>query len=138
MKQLREDRAVRDIPARPESIRAVLLNPVGMPGWNPALLSVAGSGPAVVGHRYPIVLRPGIRGHMIYRAVTEERIDIDFDIVIGRERGWWELTEQPDKASTLVCHAFVHPGLLGRIMAGAFSGVAELRVGRLDDQFRGV
>lgn len=137
MKPPREYSATRPIPARAERIRGILLDPAAMPDWNPALLALTGGGPAVVGHRYPIVLRGGFHGRMVYRSITDSRVDIDFDLGVGRENGWWELTDQPEAGITVVRHAFVHPGLAGRIMAGAFRGVAELRVGRLDDRIRG-
>jgi hypothetical protein len=128
------DSATIRTPASAQEVRAILLDPAGMPGWNPALLSLTGaSGPAQVGLRYPVVLRGGFRGHMLYRAVEAARIEIDYTFpILGWEHGAWELTNLPD-GGTQVVHTFRHPGIVGRLTAGMFRGVAALRVGRLAD-----
>jgi hypothetical protein len=39
---------------------------------------------------------------------------------------------QPDGAATVVTHAFRHEGPLARVLSGAYRGVAELRLDRLE------
>ena len=129
------DTATAIVAAEPGPIRRVLLDPAGMPGWNPALLSLTGTGEAVLDHPYPVVVRGGLRGHMTYRHIADEKIDIEYRVrLLGLEEGTWVL-EPVDAEHTRVRHTFKHEGFAGGLTAGIFRGVAGLRVGRLVDLF---
>jgi polyketide cyclase/dehydrase/lipid transport protein len=129
------DTATAIVAAEPGRIREVLLDPAAMPGWNPALLSLTGTGEAVLDHPYPVVVRGGLRGHMTYRRIQDDQIDIDYRVrLLGLEEGTWIL-EVVDPDHTRVRHTFKHEGFAGGLTAGIFRGVAGLRVGRLVDLF---
>lgn len=136
------DSATAVIQASTGEISAILLDATAMADWNPALLSVGGpAGPAEVGRRYPVELRGGFHGHMVYRAVEAGRIDIDYRFpLLGLEQGTWRLdirSGDNGEPATRVVHTFTHPGLVGRLTAGIFRGVAELRVARLAGRAEG-
>jgi hypothetical protein len=134
------DTATAAIRASTREISAILLDATAMADWNPALLSVGGPpGPAEVGLLYPVVLRPGFHGHMVYRTVEAGRIDIDYRFpVLGLEQGTWRLESRGgSESATRVVHTFTHPGFVGKLTAGIFRGVAELRVARLAERAEG-
>ncbi|MDN3354362.1 SRPBCC family protein [Actinomadura sp. DC4] len=120
--------ATRFIDAPPAAIRDALLDARALPDWNPAFQSIEAPARAATGARYPIVVR-GLHGHWEYTLIAEDRIEAVWQIPGFRETGVWRWEARG--AGTVVTHAFEHRGGLARVLAGAYRGVAELRLDRL-------
>ncbi|MFD4711907.1 hypothetical protein ACFWN5_19865 [Streptomyces sp. NPDC058430] len=129
---MNEQSAQRVIRATPQAIRTVLLQPAALPDWNPAIHSITGPDHARIGLRYRVTARGGLSGHLEYREITEDRIGLHFQVQGLREDNWSLLT--PQGSVTLVQHGFSHGGPLAKLLSGAFQGVAELRLDRLEER----
>lgn len=121
--------ATRFVSAPPSSIRDLLLDPRVLPDWNPAFHSLEGPAEAATGVRYPITVRGGLSGHWEYTLITDDRIDVTWQVQGFRETGVWRLEERT--GGTMVTHGFQHQGRLARLLSNAYRGVAELRLDRL-------
>lgn len=117
-----------------DAVRRVLLDPLALPDWNPAFLSVDGPERATLGTEYRIRVRPGLTGTLTYTSVDADRIDITWQVPAFRETSSWTLRALP--AGTLVGHEFEHAGALAAVLEGAYQGVARLRLQRLDERLR--
>jgi hypothetical protein len=113
------------IPATPAAIRALLLDPLALPLWNEAFVSINGPGTPVVGQTYALRVRPGLSGQLEYTAIEAERIEISWKVPGFRETGLW--TIGPD----LVHHSFTQSGPLAAVLRPAYRGIAAVRLERL-------
>lgn len=113
-------------------VRRILLTPLELADWNPAFLAISGEATAAVGQPYAIRVKPRFNGTLRYTAITDDRIDIDWQIPGLHETGTWTLIDEG--ASTVVRHSFTHSGPLARVLRNAFEGVATLRLDRLADR----
>ena len=117
------------VPASADDVRRVLLDPLGLPDWNEAFLSLSGPAEPVVGQSYRIRVRPGLTGNLVYDAIEPDRIEISWQVPGFHENGGWTLT--PRGWSTVVRHTFTHAGPLAAALRHAYRGVAALRLARL-------
>lgn len=53
------------VPASADDVRRVLLDPLALPDWNEAFLSLSGPAEPVVGQSYRIRVRPGLTGNLV-------------------------------------------------------------------------
>lgn len=123
------------IPAPLKVVRQILLEPTSLAEWNPAFVSVTGRSLAVVGERYPLVARGGLRGHWEYRAIGESVIDAYWQVPGLAETSTWQLL--PHHRGTHVRHSFSNHGAVATMLRGAFGNVADLRLGRLAERAEG-
>ncbi|MFI7504707.1 SRPBCC family protein [Streptomyces sp. NPDC049687] len=117
------------IPAPVATVRQILLEPTALAEWNPAFLSVRGPSAAIVGHRYPLTARGGLKGHWQYRAIGATLIEGHWEVPGLSETNTWRLL--PYGTGTRVSHSFTNQGSLAALLRPAFAGVADLRLGRL-------
>jgi hypothetical protein len=110
-------------------VRAVLLEPLRLPGWNPAFRRVTGPAQVIVDQRYSISVRPGLSGHFSYRSIERDRIDTRWDVRGFTETASWRVGQHGNR--TEVIHGFEHTGPLAAVLSPAYRGVAELRLRRL-------
>ena len=110
-------------------VQQTLLDPLALPEWNPAFLTISGPANAATGVRYPIAIRGGLRGYFEYQSIEAHRIDTTWHVPGFTETGRWQL--EPYDETTVVIHGFQHQGTLARILSRGFDGVAELRLNRL-------
>lgn len=120
------------IPAPVHVVRQILLEPTSLADWNPAFLSVRGPAEAIVGERYPLTGRGGLRGHWEYRAIGETLIEGYWEVPGLSETNTWRVL--PHGNGTHVTHSFTNQGALATLLAPAFSNVADLRLGRLAER----
>ncbi len=113
------------------AVRAILLEPLSLPEWNPAFQAIRGSATAMVGRDYPIVAR-GLRGRFAYTDITDTRIGMAWRVPGFAESATWDLTSVD--GGTAVGHEFRHTGPLAVLLSPAYQGVAELRLQRLADR----
>lgn len=117
------------IPATPDEVRRVLLDPLALPAWNPAFHSVAGPLQAAIGVQYRIRVRPGLTGVAEYTEISPNRIGLAWNVPGFHEVGSW--TFEPRGAGTLARHEFQQSGPLATALRPAYRGVAGLRLQRL-------
>lgn len=122
------------IPAPPEVVRQILLEPTDLADWNSAFLSIDGPRQATVGAQYPIVARGGLRGHWEYRGISDHRIEGRWSVPGLTEDNVWEL--RPHGSGTHVTHAYEQRGALGALLGSAGVDVAGLRLARLSERAR--
>jgi hypothetical protein len=113
------------------AVRAILLEPLSLPDWNPAFHTISGSATAMVGRDYPIVAR-GLRGRFAYTDITDARVDMAWRVPGFAETATWDLTSAD--GGTVVLHGFRHTGPLAVLLTRAYQGVAALRLQRLADR----
>ncbi|GAA3575238.1 hypothetical protein [Kribbella ginsengisoli] len=102
----------------------VLLDPLALPSWNEAFLSI--DGPATPsGHRYQLRVRPGLTGWLEYTAISPTRIDITWQVPGFHEDGVWQIDQGR------VTHSFEHTGPLAAVLRPAYRGIATVRLQRL-------
>lgn len=106
----------------------VLLDPLALPQWNEAFLSIDGPRTPEVGQRYQLRAKPGLSGWLEYTAISPERIEITWQVPGFHERGVWLL----DKG--LVTHSFEHSGPLAAVLRPAYRGIAAVRLDRLQQR----
>jgi hypothetical protein len=114
--------------AIPGSPAEVLLNPLGLPAWNEAFLSIDGPAVPAVGVRYSLRVRPGLTGWLEYTAITPQRLEITWQVPGFHEHGTWQLE------NGLVTHSFTHTGPLAAVLRPAYRGIAAVRLERLRDR----
>ncbi|MFQ6395274.1 SRPBCC family protein [Nocardia sp. KC 131] len=120
------------IDARPDQVRAVLLDPLALPTWNPAFLGLTGSPEVAVGETYRITVPMGLSGTFTYTGIEADRIDTRWSVPGFTELGSWHV--RPYGARTEVVHNFGHRGALAAILVPAYRNIAELRLDRLRAQ----
>ncbi|MFI6680164.1 SRPBCC family protein [Kribbella sp. NPDC050470] len=125
------EQATMVIPATPNRIRAVLLDPRALPLWNEAFLSVDGPAQPAVGQRYALRVRPGLSGRLEYAVIEADRIELRWEVPGFRESGTWTIGE-----SGLVGHDFTQAGPLATLLRTAYRGIAAVRLDRLADRVR--
>lgn len=103
----------------------VLLDPLALPSWNEAFLSIDGPEKPVVGQRYRLRVRPGLTGWLEYTTISPERIDITWQVPGFREDGVWLIDQG------LVTLSFEHKGALAAVLRSAYRGIAAVRLERL-------
>lgn len=103
----------------------VLLEPLALPSWNEAFLSIDGPQTPVIGQRYKLRVRPGLTGWLEYTAISPTRIDVTWQVPGFREQGVWLIDQG------LVTHSFVHTGPLAAVLRPAYRGIAAVRLERL-------
>lgn len=123
------EEAVLTVDASPERVRGLLLDPLALPGWNPAFHSIDGPPEAAVGHEYRITVRPGLPGHFGYQDIRPDLIVTAWQVPGFSEEGNWLLRRHG--AQTIVRHDFTHTGPLAALLSRAYRGVAGLRLERL-------
>ncbi|MEU3186684.1 SRPBCC family protein [Streptomyces sp. NPDC006923] len=124
--------ATRFLDATPAQVRDALLNPLALPGWNPAFKHLDGPARATTGVPYGLTVIGGFTGTWHYTRTEEREIAYTWQIPGFRETGTWHL--RPLNEGTRVTHGFTHEGPLARALAKAYRGVAELRLDRLTGQ----
>jgi hypothetical protein len=110
-------------------VRAVLLDVLALPDWNPAFTNIEGPQTATVEAHYRLKVRPGLRGCFTYDAIEPTRIGMSWHVPGFSETGSWHLLGHGTR--TLVRHDFRHAGPLAAALRGAYRGVGELRLQRL-------
>ena len=118
--------------ATPHQVRDVLLDALSLPEWNPAFLSMAGPSRVTLDAEYQLVVRPGLTGRLVYRAVDPCRVQMAWHVPGFAEVGTWHLAASRER--TLVRHDFTHAGPLAAALGRAYRGVAELRLERLEQR----
>lgn len=111
----------------------VLLDPLALPAWNEAFLSIDGPETPEVGQRYQLRVRPGLTGWLEYTAITADRIEITWQVPGFREYGVWLLEDHG-----LVTHSFEHTGPLAAVLRSAYRGIAAVRLERLRERANAV
>ncbi|GAA1611905.1 hypothetical protein GCM10009789_77810 [Kribbella sancticallisti] len=106
----------------------VLLDPLALPLWNEAFLSIDGPQTPEVGVRYELRVRPGLNGWLEYTEITPSRIEMTWHVPGFRERGLWLLEDG------LVTHSFEHAGPLAAVLRSAYRGIAAVRLERLQQR----
>jgi hypothetical protein len=117
------------VQAPPAVVRQILLEPTELAEWNPAFLSIKGPHHAVIGQRYPIVVRGGLSGNWEYRQISDDLIEGHWQVPGLAEVNTWHF--RPHGPGTHVIHSFQHRGALAAVLRPAFSNVADLRLDRL-------
>jgi hypothetical protein len=118
-----------------EMVREVLLDPLSLPAWNSAFLSLTGPAAATLGAEYRITVRPGLRGTFAYEAMDPGLVRMVWQVPGFAETGDWQLSAEGKR--TLVRHDFTHSGPLAAMLRQAYQGVAGIRLGRLQEVLRG-
>ncbi|KQP01177.1 SRPBCC family protein [Leifsonia sp. Leaf264] len=113
-----------------ERVREVLLDPLALPHWNPAFVSVQGARAAIVGESYTLATIQGLRGTFGYTAIEPTSIGMTWSVPGMQETCSWTL--QATDAGTLVTHEVNRSGPLAVALRGALSGLPGLRLDRLD------
>ncbi|MFJ3404698.1 SRPBCC family protein [Promicromonospora sp. NPDC090134] len=121
--------ATLHIDAPRQRVRAVLLDALSLPSWNPAFVSLAGPAVVALGTAYRITVRPGLKGTLAYEAMDLDMVRMAWQVPGFAETGDWRLVASGDR--TLVHHDFTHAGPIAAVLRQAYEGVAELRLGRL-------
>ena len=85
------------IDATPDQVRAVLLEPLQLPEWNPAFLHLTGPAPPIVDQRYPITVRPRLSGHFSYTSIETDRIEMRWDVPGFTETASWQLAQRGNR-----------------------------------------
>jgi hypothetical protein len=116
------EQATRQINGSPAD---VLLDPLALPSWNEAFLSIDGPKTPVVGQRYRLRVRPGLSGWLEYTTISPQRIDIAWQVPGFHENGTWLIDQG------LVTHSFEHTGALAAVLRPAYRGIAAVRLERL-------
>ncbi|WP_285104593.1 SRPBCC family protein [Promicromonospora sp. MEB111] len=111
------------------SVRAVLLDPLSLPAWNPAFLRMAGPSEAGLAARYRITVRPGLSGAFTYETIEPGLVRMAWRVPGFAETADWWLDAEGER--TLVRHDFTHQGPLAAALRPAYQGVAGLRLDRL-------
>lgn len=122
------EHAERLLSASPHEIRAVLLDPLRLPDWNPAFATISGPAEAGIGRDYRITAR-GLPGEFSYTAIEPLTVGWTWRVPGFVEVGTWTMTA--NGSSTSVRHEFVHSGPLATVLRRAYRGVADLRLDRL-------
>lgn len=99
-----------------DRIYAVLTDPLALPQWNEAFLSISGPPQPVAGVRYRLAVRPGLPGHWEYTTIQPDLIEAEWSVPGFRERGTWTLRPH-EGGGTLVTHAFQHTGPLAAVLS---------------------
>ncbi|NJP68748.1 hypothetical protein [Streptomyces spiramenti] len=141
---MNEQQSVRRLAGSRDATRAILLDPGALPEWNPAITGltlppVVGTSRErpTVGHRYPVTGVRGLRGHLSYTGIDEDRITMRISLNGLTEDNWWTLVEADgDAPATLVGHGISHRGPLALLLSAAFRGVCDLRLDRLAARLR--
>ena len=120
------------IPAPVHVVRQILLEPTALAEWNPAFLSVRGPAAPIVGQRYALTARGGLKGHWEYHSVGETLIEGHWEVPGLSETNTWRLL--PHGNGTHVTHSFTNQGSLATLLRPAFANVADLRLGRLTER----
>ncbi len=113
-------------------VLSVLLDPLRLPEWNPALTSLAGPPHAAVGVRHPITMRRRLHGSFEYVQIEHARIDTTWQVPGFTERATWRLEDRG--LDTYVTHESDRHGPLATLLHAGFRGVDELRLQRLADR----
>ncbi|HEY2673601.1 MAG TPA: SRPBCC domain-containing protein [Rugosimonospora sp.] len=118
------------LPAPPDQVHAILVDPLALPQWNEAFLSISGPPRPVPGLRYRLTVRPGLPGHWEYTAIQPDRVEAVWGMPGFHEQATWTL--RPQDGGTLVTHDFQHTGWLASVLSNAYRGVEDLRLRRLE------
>lgn len=110
-------------------LRAIVLDPLALPDWNPAFIAIDGPPTATLGRDYAITVRPGLSGRLEYSEIGASRIGMTWRVRGLLEVATWTLDQ--GTGGTLVTHHFTHSGPLAAVLRRAFRGVAALRLDRL-------
>lgn len=119
----------RYIPVSPANIAALLLRPLDLPTWNPAFLSMSGSGDPIVGDPHSMTVVGGLRGTFEYARIDPAFIAMEWDAPGLHEYCDWTLVSQ--SSGTLVTHLITRTGPLSVPLRTAMAGLPGLRFERL-------
>ena len=119
------EEATRSIPATPEAIRAVLLDPLALPLWNEAFINIEGPATPSIGQPYALRVRPGLKGQLEYTAIDADRIELSWHVPGFHETGLWIV------GADMVRHSFTQSGPLAAVLRPAYRGIAAVRLERL-------
>jgi hypothetical protein len=125
------DRGSRLIPASITVVRDILLRPVELPSWNPAFLAIEGPVIPRAGRIYKLTALHGLRGTFQYSAISETVIEMTWVVPGLREECSWTLHPRANDVVE-VSHEVHRSGLLAVALRTALSGLAVLRLDRLD------
>ncbi|WUH93553.1 SRPBCC family protein [Streptomyces sp. NBC_00433] len=120
----------RTVPATPDQVRALLLDPLKLPAWNPAFLSVAGPRTAAAGQDYDLRTLPNLHGALRYTEITRDRIRMEWTVPGMREQCEWVLHDAGG-AGTRVDHAVTRSGPFAAVLRHALADLPGLRLDRL-------
>jgi hypothetical protein len=121
------------IPAPHAVVRAILLEPAALPEWIPGFRAITAGWRARVGVRYPVAVRGGLTGYLIYSATGERRIETTWRVPGLVESASWTLI--PSGSGVLVRHSFEHSGPAAALLRrGSFENVADLRLTALAER----
>jgi hypothetical protein len=120
------EQAVSHLPADPAAIRHTLLDPLSLPEWNEAFLTIEGPDDPAVGVQYVLRVRPGLTGHLEYTAIEADRIDLSWQVPGFHETSSWTLGTEGT-----VTHSFEQSGPLAAVLRPAYRGIAAVRIDRL-------
>ncbi|MDQ4488921.1 SRPBCC family protein [Sinomonas sp. ASV486] len=113
-------------------ILSVLTETSRIAAWNPAFSSFEGSGPAVLGHPYRVMVRGIAKAVLHYTQLDPNSVRYTISGMGSTEEGEWTL-ESAD-GETAVTHTFKHSGPILMLMQPAFTHVADWRLERLRDE----
>lgn len=123
------DTSTRLIDAEPAMVRAILLQPLRLPEWNPAFVELRGPHDAEENRSYELTGIRGLRGTFRYSSIRPDFIQMDWTVPGMHETSAWELV--PNGRGTTVIHTVGRSGPLALLLAHALSGLAQLRLERL-------
>lgn len=123
------DVSIRLIDAEPTTVRAILLEPLRLPEWNPAFVELRGPETAEENIGYGLTGIRGLRGTFQYSSIRPDFIQMDWTVPGMRETSAWQLA--PSGRGTTVTHTVGRSGSLALLLAHTLSGLAQLRLERL-------
>lgn len=123
------DTSTRSIDAEPTTVRAILLDPVRLPEWNPAFVELAGPREAQENVAYALTGIRGLRGSFRYSLIAPDTIVMKWNVPGLHETSVWQTASA--FGSTVVTHDVSRSGPLARLLANTLSGLADLRLSRL-------
>lgn len=123
------DEGQRHVPAAPHSIAETLLDPLGLPGWNPLFRELRGRREPRVGEVYELVLSIGLRGSFSYTSQEANRVGMTWHVPGLREESSWTL--RGVAGGTVVTHRLERTGSFAALIGHGIRGVADLRLERL-------
>ena len=103
--------------------------------WNPAFLAIEGPVVPRVDGMYQLTAVRGLRGTFHYPAIGENVIEMSWAVPGLREECSWTLYARANDMVE-VSHEVHRTGPLAVALRGALSGLADLRLDRLDERAR--
>jgi hypothetical protein len=129
------DSGSRLIPVPVQVVGSILLRPVELPSWNPAFVNIEGPAVPRSGEMYQLTALQGLRGTFHYPAISEGLVEMTWAVPGLRETCSWTL--RPERSDMVeVSHEVHRTGALAVVLRAAMTGLADLRLNRLDELAR--